>query len=264
MEQLCKDLHDEYTALDEIVSSIADMEWNAITTPEGWTVKDQIGHLAYYDGKARLAVTDAKAFQHHIEEMVSGFTTFEKQSEDTLFHARQMNPRQLMDYWRTERSSLLAVLETLGRKDRIQWYGPSMSAISFATARLMETWAHGQNIVDTLKIKRTHSHRLRHIAHLGVKTFGWSFKNRQIEVPDNIVRVELLSPLDEMWIWGDPNPEECVSGKAQDFFLVVTKRRHVLDTGLTVKGSTAKQWMIYAQAFAGPPVSGPLPETFKN
>ena len=36
------------------------------------------------------------------------------------------------------------------RRPASPWYGPSMSARSFVTARLMETWAHGMDVADAL------------------------------------------------------------------------------------------------------------------
>jgi uncharacterized protein (TIGR03084 family) len=126
----------------------------------------------------------------------------------------------------------------------------------------METWAHGQDIVDALRIERKPTARLRHIAHLGVRTFGWSFVNRKMEVPDSPVRVELDSPVDDLWTWGPEEAQDEVRGPAEDFCLVVTQRRHVSDTNLIVTGETATQWMSVAQAYAGPPGSGRKPGIF--
>ncbi len=163
----------------------------------------------------------------------------------------------MLNWWRDERRQLHAALAALDPKDRLPWYGPPMSALSFATARLMETWAHGQDIYDTLKQKRPVSPGLKHVAHLGVTTFGWSFSNRGQEVPDTSVYVALSGPDGETWTWGDNAAADRISGPAEDFCLVVTQRRHVDDTALAVKGATARQWMLVAQAFAGPPDNGP-------
>lgn len=47
-----------------------------------------------------------------------------------------------------------------------------MSAVSSVTARLMETWAHGQDIADVLGVDRQPTARLRHIAHLRAQAFA--------------------------------------------------------------------------------------------
>ena len=168
-----------------------------------------------------------------------------------------MNYPDLLKWWREERNVLINALARMGPKDRLPWYGPSMSAVSFATARLMETWAHGQDVVDALGVSRLATDRLRHIAHLGNITFGWSFTNRQMEVPQVPVRVELIAPSGELWSWGPEDAGDIIRGSALGFCLVVVQRRHYADTDLIITGETAQKWMTVAQCFAGPPALGP-------
>jgi uncharacterized protein (TIGR03084 family) len=134
-----------------------------------------------------------------------------------------------------------------------------MGALSFATARLMETWAHGQDVFDTLHIRRTPKDRLRHIAELGVRTFGWTYSNRGLQIPEDPIRVKLKGPSGDLWTWGPEDGENLISGPAEDFCLVVVQRRHVDDTALEVTGGVARDWMEKAQCFAGPPAQGPKP-----
>jgi uncharacterized protein (TIGR03084 family) len=159
----------------------------------------------------------------------------------------------LLEQWRRTRGEMLAAFSPLGPKDRIPWFGPSMSALSFATARLMETWSHGQDVAVTLGRPIAPTDRLRHVAHIGVTTRGWSYANRGLAVPDGAVRVELRSPSGERWTWGPPDAADVVRGDALDFCLVVTQRRPLADTALEAHGPLAQEWMGYAQAFAGPP-----------
>jgi uncharacterized protein (TIGR03084 family) len=128
-----------------------------------------------------------------------------------------------------------------------------MSALSFATARLMETWAHGQDVAVTLGTTIEPTDRLRHVCHIGVTTRGWSYANRREAVPDAPVRVELVSPSGASWTWGSDDAEDRVTGTALDFCLVVTQRRLLTDTGLRCEGEAAEGWMQRAQAFAGGP-----------
>jgi uncharacterized protein (TIGR03084 family) len=258
MKNLCRDLASEHDDLDKIVCDLSDEQWLTITSFNGWTIKDEIGHLAYFDDKARLAVTDPAGFNKHLEEMINGFTNFDDHMEQTLEKPRAMSPAELMKWWRDERAIMIDALEKLDPKERIPWYGPPMGGKSFITARLMETWAHGQDVADTLGVKREPTIRLKHIAHLGFKTYGWSFKNRQIEAPEVNVQVELESPDGEVWQWGEKTDENCIRGLAEDFCLVVTQRRNVLNTGLKVEGDAAKMWMELAQVFAGPPENMPM------
>ncbi|WP_054032650.1 TIGR03084 family metal-binding protein [Desulfatitalea tepidiphila] len=261
MKAICADLAWEQDTLDALVSGLAPDQWQLLAPCGRWTVKDEICHLAYFDHTARLAATDPEAFQRHLIEDLGRIKNMDEATEITLAKGRAMSIGDLLAWWRGERRQLVDALVRLDPKDRLPWYGPPMSARSFASARLMETWAHGQDIYDALAIERPVSPGLRHIAHLGVTTFGWSFANRGMAVPETPVRVELAAPSGEIWTWGDAAASQCISGPVVDFCQVVIQRRHVDDTALVVVGDVARQWMAVAQCFAGPPTLGPAPGT---
>ncbi len=255
MKQICTDLRDEYEWLDNLVAPLSQAQWNLITPFMDWSIKTEIAHLAYFDGTARLAATDAESFKTYLEQI---YQRPDKYMEDQRKIRTQTSAR-VLEIWRKDRKTLVDILTSLNRKDRLPWYGPSMSALSFATARLMETWAHGQDVVDTLGTERAPTDRLGHISHLGVSTFGWSYINRGREVPDVAFRVELTGPSGIVWSWGPEAAAQSIFGTALDFCLVVVQRRHVDDTNLEIKGNVMRNWMLIAQAFAGPPVTGPEP-----
>ncbi|ETW94154.1 MAG: hypothetical protein ETSY1_36135 [Candidatus Entotheonella factor] len=157
---------------------------------------------------------------------------------------------------------MLDMFLKLDAKTRIPWFGPPMSAVSFATARLMETWAHGQDVVDALDVDRPGTERLRHVAHIGVLARPFSYQVHNKTVPDAAIRVELVSPAGAFWSWGDDETPNRVYGDALDFCLVVTQRRHLADTDLRIEGAAAEEWMTIAQTFAGPAGSGRQPGQF--
>ncbi len=261
MEKICADLAKEYEELDTIVGALDESGWNIMTPAEGWTVKDQIRHLAYYDERARQAVADPEAFGQHLADIANNpdghRETLEKVGEE-------FTVAELLNRWRQGHRTLLDTLIPLDRKTRLKWYGPPLSALSFATARIMETWAHGQDIADAIGVERAPTDRLRHVAHMGVATFGWSFVNRQMEIPDSPVRVEIISPAGELWTWGPESAKDQVKGPAVDFCLVVVQRRHLGDTRLVIEGETARQWLSIAQTYAGPPGTGRKPGIFSK
>jgi uncharacterized protein (TIGR03084 family) len=144
---------------------------------------------------------------------------------------------------------------------RLPWYGPPMGVLSFVSARLMETWAHGQDVCDALGVERVPTARLRHIAHLGVRARPFSYVVRGREVPPGRIDVAVIGPEGDEWRWEIGDAEEggdvaTVCGTAIDFCLVVTQRRNVADTELQVEGELAEDWISVAQAFAGPPGPG--------
>ena len=250
------DLRGEQDALDAVVADLTDERWKAATPSPGWTVADQIGHLTYFDATAALAIADAEAFKASLEELVSSGDGME---EMTLH--RHLAPDELLSAWRTNRGLLAERAAGLSDEDRVPWYGPSMGAKSFLTARLMETWAHGQDVVDAVGGERPATDRLRHIAQLGFITRGWTYVNRGVEAPAGDVRLHLTGPAGDAWRFGADEAADVVRGPALDFCLVVTQRRHVHDTALETSGEAARDWMEKAQAFAGPPTDGPRPRS---
>lgn len=260
------DLIAEQAALDAVVAGLDAERWAAPTPSPRWTVADQIAHLTYFDGTAALAVRDPDAFTAWLGELVTLLEGGAEAMDDhTLGWARAVSPDDLLARWRDGRAELADAANRLTEEDRVPWYGPSMGAKSFLTARLMECWAHGQDVVDAVRAAgldadRPATDRLAHIARLGFITRGWTYVNRGEEPPSTPVRVVLDAPSGGEWTFGPDDATDTVTGPALDFCLVVTQRRHVDATDLVVTGASARDWMTKAQAFAGPPTDGPRPD----
>jgi uncharacterized protein (TIGR03084 family) len=255
---LTADLAAEHDALDAVVADLPDAAWATPTPSPGWTVADQIAHLAYFDRTAALAITDPDGFAAEVAAMASQAASGDVM-DVLLAPYRAMSPAAVLDAWRTARAELVAATIVLADDARVPWYGPPMSAKSFITARLMETWAHGQDVVDALGVHREPTDRLRHIAQLGVITRGWSYVVRGRSVPEAPVDVVLRAPSGATWTWGDATAAQRIEGPAVDFCLVVTQRRNVADSTLVVTGDDARDWMGIAQAFAGGATEHPPP-----
>jgi len=261
MEQICNDLAMEQEELDAVVANLDEAGWETMTPSEGWDIKEQIRHLAYYEDRAKLAASNQEAFKQWFEEMKQDPDAMTRHMETT---GKDLTATETLEWWREERRALLEVLAKMDRKQRLYWYGPALSAMTFATARLMETWAHGQDVVDALGIQRKPTDRLRNIAHMGVSALRFSYANRKMAAPDTPVRVELTGPSGDKWSWGPEDAKDIVKGPVEDFCKVVVQRRHVADTGLIITGETAQQWMSIAQVYAGPPTEGRKPGTFSR
>lgn len=261
LSDLIDDLIAEQQALDTVVAELDDAGWERATPSPRWAVADQIAHLTYFDRIAALAIDDPAAFVDHRNELLARFSDPVAVDEYTLRELRTLEPAALLAAWRAGRAELEAAARTLADGARIEWYGPSMSAKSFLTARLMEVWAHGQDVVDALAAtdRRPDTDRLVHVAQLGFITRGWSYVVRGETPPDTAVRVTLTAPSGTEWTWGPADATDSVTGPAGDFCRVVTQRRHVADTGLVVTGAAAADWMDKAQAFAGTATDGPAP-----
>jgi uncharacterized protein (TIGR03084 family) len=261
LASLCDDLEAEHAALDAVVAPIEAADWDRETPAAGWTVRDQIHHLGWFDRNGVMAVEDPDAFSETMSEMVGDFGAFESKM---AAEARSLPADQLLEWWRGGRERILRVLRHADPTLRVPWYGPPMAVASFTTARLMETWAHGQDVADALGTSLAPTARLRHIAHIGVRTRGFSYTIRNREVPDGEVYVALTAPDGSTWTWGSAEAADRVTGPALDFCLVVTQRRHVADTAIVTEGPLAQEWMSIAQAFAGGPGEGRQPGQFAH
>jgi uncharacterized protein (TIGR03084 family) len=254
---LCDDLAAEHDALDRLVAPLPPPRWSTPTPSPRWTVHDQIGHLAYYDEASALAARAPDGFRAGDVDLPQAV-----REQRQLARGRALAPAALLAWWRRARAEMLAAFRAVPRGARLPWYGPSMSVASFITARIEETWSHGQDVADAFGVPWTDTDRLRHVAHLGVITRGFSFRNHGRPAPADDVRVELTGASGALWTWGDPAAANRIRGRARDFCLVVTRRRHVADTALFVEGPVATEWMTIAQAFAGAPGEGRQPGQF--
>ncbi|WP_068271079.1 TIGR03084 family metal-binding protein [Aldersonia kunmingensis] len=255
------DLSSEGDDLDRVVTGLDDAGWRASTPSPGWTVTEQIAHLLWTDEAALASATDPKAFADIVTAAWSNPTGFVDEAAHEL---ARMPVADLLTRWRDGRSRLGAALAVVPQGQKLDWFGPPMSATSMATARLMETWAHGQDVSDALGVTREPSNRMQHVAYLGVRTRNFAYSVHQLTPPAEEFRVELKAPDGSLWAWGPADAQQRVSGSALDFCLLVTQRRHRDDLDLTATGADADQWLGLAQAFAGPPGTGRAPGQFES
>jgi uncharacterized protein (TIGR03084 family) len=254
------DLRDEGAELDALVAGLDATGWRTATPAPGWTVAHQIAHLAWTDEWTLRALRDPVGFHPAAAELLVGIDEFESAIDQGAAAGAALPPGRLLDWWRDGRAQVLAGLGEVAEGVRLPWFGPPMKVASMATARIMETWAHAEDVADALGVARVPTARLRHIAHIGVRTMGFAFSAHGMAVPSVPVRVELTGPAGQSWTWGPEDAADRITGPALDFCLLVTQRRHPDDLALAVTGATAAAWVPIAQAFAGPPGDGRAPQ----
>ena len=255
MTTLAADLAAESAVTRALVAGLGEAGWRTPTPADGWDIADQIGHLAYFDEVAVRAAVHPDEFRAELAAQAA-----EGMDADTIAaRYRDHAGAQTLAWFDTARADLLETFAKLDPKIRLPWFGPAMSAASSLTARIMETWAHTQDIADALSVTREPTSRLRHVAHIGIGARAYSYAVRGLAPPDTPVRVELTAPDGTRWTWGPDDATERVSGTALDFCLLVTQRRHRDDLALATEGPAAQEWMAIAQAFAGPAGPGRRP-----
>jgi len=273
---LLADLDAEGAELDSVLSAIPAESWSLPTPSQGWNIAYQVSHLAWTDQASLLAIVDEPAFVAQAEALLAQPRGF---IDRTAAQDSGLPPQKLLDLWRDGRRQLAQALAQVPKGHKLRWFGPSMSAASMATARLMETWAHGYDIADALGRAPKPTARLRPVAHIGVRTRDFAFTANRLPVPTEEFRIELdaaeldaaeldAAELDaaghepaeletgstssSQWVWGPEDAEQRVSGPALDFCLLVTQRRHCQDLDLVAVGTQAATWLSIAQTFAGP------------
>lgn len=247
---LLAELDQESQDLIACLRELGPDRWADATPSPGWSIHDQVSHLAFFDQTTRLALTDPEKFRTQADSLMADGMDF---PDRIAAEYRSMAPAELLRWFVDERFTLIATLTVDDPRRRTPWFGPDMSVASSATARLMETWAHGQDIYDAVGVEHPPSPGLRSIAHLGVATFGFAHALNGLPVPDQPVYVALRSPQGDTWTWGPAGAANHVTGPAEDFVLTVTQRRHWTKTALVVEGPIACGWLDIAQAFAGAP-----------
>ncbi|MER7189203.1 TIGR03084 family metal-binding protein [Streptomyces flaveolus] len=251
------DLREESEELDALVAPLSPEQWALATPAPGWTIAHQIAHLAWTDRSALVAVTDEDGFKALVEKALAAPGAFvDEGAEETARRA----PAELLAHWREGRRRLDTALRESAPGARFPWYGPPMAAASMATARLMETWAHGLDVAEALGVTRPPTDRLRHIARIGVRTRDFAYAAHGLTPPAEPFRVELTGPDGDPWTYGPEDAAQRVTGPALDFCLLVTQRAHRADLALTAEGRDADRWLDIAQAFAGPPGAGRKPK----
>ncbi|QZY46192.1 TIGR03084 family metal-binding protein [Mycolicibacterium austroafricanum] len=247
------ELRAESDDLDALVAALPAARWTLPTPAPGWTIAHQIGHLMWTDRVALLSVTDEAGFAAVLAQASENPGGFVDAAAEEL---ALTSPGELLADWRAARAALHDALSTVADGRKLPWFGPPMSAASMATARLMETWAHGLDVADALGVTRAPTARLRSIAHIGVRTRDFAFTVHGLTPPPEPFHVKLSAPDGAQWTWGPEDAAQRVTGSAEHFCMLVTQRRPRAALDVVAVGPDAEKWLTIAQAFAGPPGQG--------
>jgi len=257
--QEASDLIAEAEELHAFLGTLADADWRRPTTFKSWTPWDVVAHLHMFDLVSLLALEGGERFAARRAELVANMKRGESLFEAGRRELGGYGPAELRARWIETCRAMASQLGASAPDRRLPWFGPDMGVRMFTTARLMETWAHGQEIYDLMRVARTPTDRLRHVCTIGVKTFGWTFANRGQAPPGPPPHLRLTAPSGAVWEWNETSDSGRIEGTALEFCQVVTQVRNVAETKLRVAGDVAERWMAIAQCFAGGPVDPPEP-----
>ena len=261
--QISQDLRDEAEAFYQFLKTLDEDDWKTPTRFMGWTPWDVVAHLHFFDEVSLASLAGIDAFASCQKRLMGGLATGVSSTQQTRDALGEYEAPALLERWKATCDDMAIQLGDSDPKRRLPWFGPDMGVSMFTTARYMETWAHAQAIYDMKGVERTHTDQIRNVVTIGIKTYGWSFVNRKLEIPGPPPFVRLTAPSGAVWEYNEPSDdagaEERIEGSALDFCWTVTQVRNVKDTGLVVVGPVATSWMEIAQCFAGAPVDPPAP-----
>lgn len=258
LDDVVADLTAEGDQLRAAVASLDEAGWRTATPAEGWDVATTIAHLLWTDEVAVLAAGSLteegkQAWDAVVLDAIADPTGF---VDTEALRIGTESPAVLLARWDAARPALTDALRSYPDGLKMPWFGPPMAPTSMATARYMETWAHALDVYDAVGVRPEVTDRIRHVAHIGVRTRGFAFANNGLEAPTEEIRVELTAPSGDTWTWGPEDAAQRVTGDAYEFCQLVTQRIHRDDTGLKAVGDDAETWLTIAQAFAGPAGGG--------
>lgn len=245
MHAILADLVAEQQALDQYLQGQRDRDWTKPTPAAGWTVQDQVSHLAHSEEYALDALTNDGARLGDVAD----FATPEAFTQSGVDRGRKMRPQEVIEWWRGKRAAVVDALSRRTPKDRIPWFAAPMSARAFATARLMETWAHGLDVHHAFDDEPEDTPRLRHIAWLGWRALPYAFRVAGEDYPEPI-RVEVMGPGFNKWIFGPVDTDQVIRGGAGEWCRVAVQRLAAGETSLVAEGDVARTALQVARAFA--------------
>ncbi|MEP2734931.1 MAG: TIGR03084 family metal-binding protein [Erythrobacter sp.] len=258
-----QDFHDECGAIEALLRGVAAEDFARETGFKGWTFNRILTHLHTFNDAAFLALEGDEAFKGFVTNLGTKSSKMDMAQIEAEY-CGGLTDTALLNLWADFYPKLADAFAKADPKARLPWFGPSMSARSSITARLMETWSHAQAIYDELGLDRASTDGIENIAVLGFNTYGWTFKNRKMDAPEPRPRLVLTAPSGAEWVMGEDAGDERITGSAEEFCQVVTQTRNIADTSLLVTGSNAKAWLDIAQCFAGAPNDPPPPGSRKK
>jgi len=251
------DLLAETRAIAATLAPYADHQFDAVTGFKSWTINHVLCHLHVWNRAAWMSYAEPARFDAYMAEVFDAGKARRSMREFELEQSDGLRGQALVKLWSDFAEEICANFRTADPARRVKWAGPDMSVRSSVSARLMETWSHAQAIYDVLGLNRSSSDAIRNIVVLGMNTYGWTFRNRRLEVPEPAPCVHLTAPSGAEWVFNHGETSALITGAAEEFCQVITQVRNVGDTSLQVEGENAVRWMSIAQCFAGPPNDPP-------
>ena len=254
------DLTADAEEFEELITGIDEAAWQRETPAPGWTVADQVAHLAFIFRLAGTAASDAELFGAMAAKAASDF---DGAVNAALAEYAGYAPEALRARWRSETDTAIKALAAVPADQVVPWLVRPLPPAVLASAGMMEMFAHGQDVADALGVTRERTDRLWWLALFVTLTWDFGYQARGLTPPSAPFRFELTAPSGATWEFGPVEAGQKITGPAEDLCLLATRRRHRDDLALTAIGPDADTWLDLAQAYRGPAGEGRRPGQFK-
>ena len=262
--QQAYDFRDECNAVYSILENLKEQDYEMPTQFKGWTFNNVIGHLHVWNYAADISLKDGDEWKNFANSAMQALGSGSSMNEFEQTITKGIKGPELLSMWKEYYTDMTERFAVADPKKRVKWMGPDMSVRSSISARHMETWAHAQELYDSLGLDRINEDRIKNIVIIGNNTFKWCFTVHKKTLPSTKPYLKLISPSGSIWEYNEPSEEHKIEGLAEEFCQVVTQVRNIKDVNLKLTGSIADEWMSVAQCFAGGAEQPPLPGTRKK
>ena len=262
--QQAYDFRDECNAVYSILENLKEQDYEMPTQFKGWTFNNVIGHLHVWNYAADISLKDGEEWKNFANSALQALGNGSSMNEFEQTITKGIQGPELLSTWKEYYTDMTERFAVADPKKRVKWMGPDMSVRSSISARHMETWAHAQELYDSLGLDRINEDRIKNIVIIGNNTFKWCFTVHKKTLPSIRPHLKLISPSGEIWEYNEFSEEHKIEGLAEEFCQVVTQVRNIQDVNLKLTGSIAEEWMSVAQCFAGGAEQPPKPGTRKK
>jgi uncharacterized protein (TIGR03084 family) len=241
------DLAAEQHALACLLDSLSTREWERPSAAAGWSVRDQVAHLADTEEVAADTLTGGP---RSFARAVSRYRTAEDFTAAGCRRGRGRSPAELVGWWQTAAARTRGLLAGRAAAQRVAW-GYGLTVRAFSAGRLMEHWAHGLDISDALAIPAAETPRLRHVARLGLDSLRYALARAHVRWPaDRSLRLELAGADGSPYVFGPREATDVLRGPLVQWCRIAVQRsRGGGPAGLEPTGELAELALRHARAY---------------
>jgi uncharacterized protein (TIGR03084 family) len=240
------DLEAEQRALQRHLHRLTPDDWLRPTPARGWDVRDTISHLADTD---EMAIDTVNGGPHALNAVAARSASGDDVTYQGVMRGRRLPGEAVRAWWERAAAAERDLLGALEPDTRVPW-GIGMKATSLVSARLMETWAHGLDVLAALAIEAEDTDRLAHVAWIATRALPYAYTVANRVAPAGALRVELTLPSGAPWEFGPGDAPNRIAGPASQYCRVFVRRwprEHA--TEVVAEGDGAVAALAVARAY---------------